>query len=206
MSIKTKIAWFLMKAFRKSAIVLEQSIKQPKGNIGRHNYGPLANPSDYDWNFIESIGSFCSFGAGTAVVQTHYMGVTTHQFLFSSWRYPEFDKILPHDKQKAIFDEYIASRKTVIGNDVWTGRNVTIMSGVHIEDGAVIGSGAVVTKDVPPYAIVAGVPAKIIRYRFDQSTINALEQIQWWNWDDKIIAERFDDFLEIEVFVKKYAK
>jgi virginiamycin A acetyltransferase len=70
----------------------------------------------------------------------------------------------------------------VIGNDVWIGYEAVILSGVHIGDGAIIGARAVVTKDISPYTIVGGVPAKAIRKRFDDETINALLQIQWWNW------------------------
>lgn len=208
LGIKKKILGKLQTINRKVGVILEEKNSETDycSRIGRHCYGPLAKPGEYDMNFIESIGSFCSFGYNTAVVQTHYMGVTTHQFLFASWRYPEFDKLLPHEKQKKIFDEHIKSRKTVIGNDVWTGRNVTIMSGVKIGNGAIIGSGAVVTKDIPDYAVAVGVPAKVIKYRFTEEQINALNEIKWWDWDDKTIAERFDDFLDIEQFIKKYEK
>ena len=196
---------FLFKLNRRLGFALEKKCETVDYScIGRHCYGPLAKPGAYDMNFIESIGSFCSFGPNTAVVQTHYMGVTTHQFLFSSWRYPELDALMPKEKQEKVFREHIASRKTRIGNDVWTGRNVTIMSGVHIGNGAIIGSGAVVTKDVPDYAIVAGVPAKIIKYRFPEEQIRQLIAIAWWNWDDKTIAERFDDFLDMDAFIQKY--
>lgn len=172
--------------------------------IGRCCYGPLANISGYDANFVESIGSFCSFGPNTAIVQQHYMGVTTHQFLFASWRYPHLDKLMPKEKQKKLFDENISLKKTIIGNDVWTGRNVTIMAGVKIGNGAIIGAGAVVTKDVPDYAIVAGVPAKIIKYRFSEDIIFKLNKIKWWDWSDDLIASRYDDFLDVNNFVEKY--
>lgn len=195
-----------MKLFRKTAINLEKKSQTVDyGNIGRHCYGPLAKPTQYDMNFIESIGSFCSFASGVSIAQTHYMGVTTHQFLFSSWRYPELDKLLPHDKQKDVFDKYIASKKTKIGNDVWVGQNAVIMAGVNIGDGAVIGAGAVVTKDIPDYAIAVGVPAKVIKYRFDEETVKKLKKIKWWEWSDEQIAERYDDFLNIDEFVKKYS-
>lgn len=206
MSLKKKLLKKMQIVNRRIGVRLDKKTSEVDygKRIGRHNYGPLAKPGEYDMNFIESIGSFCSFGFNTAVVQTHYMGVTTHQFLFASWRYPDFDRKLPHDKQEKIFREYIASRKTFIGNDVWTGRNVSIMAGVRIGDGAVIGTGAVVTHDIPPYAIAVGVPAKVIKYRFTPEQIEALEQIQWWNWDDDIIAERYDDFLDIDEFIRKY--
>lgn len=76
---------------------------------------------------------------------------------------------------------------TVVGNDVWIGHEALIMPGVSIGDGAIIASRSVVTKDVPPYTIVAGNPAKIIRERFDQKTISKLIDIQWWNWPIEII-------------------
>lgn len=75
----------------------------------------------------------------------------------------------------------------VIGNDVWIGYEAVIMAGVTIGNGAIIGTRAVVTKDVPPYTIVGGVPAKSIRRRFDQATIEKLEALRWWDWDEEKI-------------------
>jgi virginiamycin A acetyltransferase len=72
---------------------------------------------------------------------------------------------------------------TVVGNDVWTGYGVTVMPGVSIGDGAIVATSSVVTKDVPPYAVVGGNPAKVIRYRFSETDIQRLLRIAWWNWD-----------------------
>ena len=77
----------------------------------------------------------------------------------------------------------------VIGNDVWIGYEAVILSGVTIGDGAVIGARAVVTKDVPPYTIVGGVPAKPIRMRFPEEVVAALQKLQWWNWPRERIAK-----------------
>ena len=85
---------------------------------------------------------------------------------------------------------------TEIGHDVWIGHGVIIEAGIHV-----------VTHDVPPYAIVAGVPAKVIRFRFEQKQIEALQEIAWWDWDDEVFRQRIDDFsLDIDKFIDKYRK
>ena len=89
------------------------------------------------------------------------------------------------------FEEY---EKTEIGNDVWIGSNCLIKAGVKIGNGAVIGMGSVVTHDVPPYEIWAGNPARLIRKRFDEDTINRLQNICWWDWDDERLRKYGDLF------------
>lgn len=95
-----------------------------------------------------------------------------------------------------------------IGSDVWIGMDCTISSGVKIGHGAVVGAGAVVTKNVPPYAIVAGNPAAVVRYRFDESVIEALLKIEWWNWNDDTIKNSVSLLLSSQIgeFIDKYSE
>lgn len=93
-----------------------------------------------------------------------------------------------------------------IGNDVWLGYGSTVLSGVTIGDGAVVGACSVVTKDVPPYAIVIGAPAKVVKYRFDKKYIAQLLNIQWWNWSPEELETRGKHLLscDIEEFIKTH--
>lgn len=129
------------------------------------------------------IGKFCSIACGARFIFTsanHTMkSLSTYTFplFFEEWGLNKGQVTSAWDNKGDI----------VIGNDVWIGYEAVILSGVHIGDGAIIGTRAVVTKDVPPYSIVGGVPAKEIRKRFDEETITKLQQIEWWNWTfDKI--------------------
>ena len=96
--------------------------------------------------------------------------------------------------------------KVFIGNDVWIGENVFIKPGINIGDGAVIGAHSVVTKNVPPYAIVAGCPAKVIKYRFDEQTIKKLEEIKWWEMDEKYLKNVSSHFDDIDYFLRENNK
>jgi acetyltransferase-like isoleucine patch superfamily enzyme len=94
----------------------------------------------------------------------------------------------------------------VIGNDVWIGMNAIILAGVKIGNGAVVGAGAVVTHSVPAYAIVAGVPAKILRYRYTEDQRAELLKIAWWNWSDEKIKNNADYFYGgVDNFIQKFA-
>lgn len=93
----------------------------------------------------------------------------------------------------------------IIQNDVWVGRGATVMAGVTLHNGCVVAADAVVTKDVPPYTIVGGNPARVLRRRFDEETAAALQQIAWWDWPEQVQKDRKDDFgLPVQEFVRKY--
>lgn len=97
-------------------------------------------------------------------------------------------------------------QRVTIGRDSWIGHGVVIMPGVSIGHGAVVGSNAVVTKDVAPYAIVAGAPAKFIRWRFPPAIAQALETTLWWDWDHATLRDRLPDFKDLRTFLAKYAQ
>ena len=94
--------------------------------------------------------------------------------------------------------------QVVVGHDVWIGRGVTIFGGVKIGNGAVIGAKAVVAKDIPPYAIAVGNPARVIKYRFDTETIKKFLAVKWWNWDLKKIADNLPLMTDVEKFLKAH--
>jgi len=129
------------------------------------------------------IGKFCSIACGAKFLFTS----ANHTLKsLSTYPFPVFFEEWNLDK-KHVNSAWDNKGDIVIGNDVWIGYEAVILSGVHIGDGAIIGTRAVVTKDVPPYTIVGGVPAKKIKERFSKETIRALQQIQWWDWPcDKI--------------------
>lgn len=99
---------------------------------------------------------------------------------------------------RILFDEL--RKPPVIGSDCWIGERAFIIGNVNIGDGAVVLAGAVVTKDIPPYAIVGGVPAKIIKYRYDSETIKMLEDFKWWNKDIDWLKEHWEYFNNMEKF------
>lgn len=110
------------------------------------------------------------------------------------------------DQDDEIFFNWRRLQRVTIGHDVWIGHGVVIMPGITIGNGAVVGSNSVVTKDIPPYGIAVGTPAKVIRFRFPRSISDAIERTGWWDWDHETIKERFNDFKDMRIFIDRYGK
>jgi acetyltransferase-like isoleucine patch superfamily enzyme len=152
----------------------------PQYDIGKHSYGN--NLKVYSWNEGSTlrIGVYCSIAHDVEI----FLGgdhrtdwVTTYPF---NVLWPSANHIKGHPRSKG---------DVVIGNDVWIGAGATVMSGVTIGHGAVVAARAMVTKDVPPYAMVAGNPARIIKMRYDDDTIRRLLGVKWWDWEEEKIAD-----------------
>src|SRR4051794_2788104 len=144
------------------------------------------------------IGAFCSIAAGVRLGGSNHPldFVSTHGFQYFANRgyVPEDDRELQRE----------LNRPVVIEDDVWLGTNAIVLPGVTVRRGAVVGAGAVVTRDVPPYAIALGVPARVVRKRLPDDQIEALMAIDWPSWDDAKIREHIDLFRDPAAFVERF--
>ena len=130
------------------------------------------------------VGSFVSVSWNVTIggADHDYTKLSTHSFIYN-----DYDELRPEGEEG--YNRF--SSACVIKNDVWIAANAVILRGVTVGNGSVVGAGAVVTKDVPDYAIVAGVPARIIGYRFEDTIIKMLNEVRWWEWDDATIRENY---------------
>lgn len=187
----------------KQTIYLNTVITNPNIKVGDYTiYNDFVNnPIDFEKNNVLYhypinqdqliIGKFCSIACGAKFIFTsanHTLkSLSTYPFpLF--WE--EYDL-----EQKDVTQAWDKKGDIVIGNDVWIGYEAVIMTGVHIGNGAIIGTRAVVKKDVEPYTIVGGVPAKPIKKRFDDETIKKLQSLCWWDWNKEQLREKLNDIM-----------
>lgn len=181
-------------------VYLKNVITNP--NIEIDNYTMyndfVHNPQDFQKNNVLyhysvnhdrlKIGKFCSIACGAKFIFTS----ANHSLKsLSTYPFPIFFEEWDLDVAN-ITDAWDNKGDIIVGNDVWIGYEAVILSGVTIGDGAIIGSRAVVTKDVPPYTIVGGVPAKPIRRRFDDKTITKLLKLKWWDWSEERIKANIE--------------
>lgn len=181
----------------KQTVYLKNVITDPSISVGEYTmYHDFVNdPKDFQKNNVLYhypinndrliIGKFCSIACGAKFIFTS----ANHTLKsLSTYPFPLFFEEWNLDKAN-VTDSWDNKGDIMIGNDVWIGYKAVIMSGVTIGDGAIIGARAVVTKDVPPYTIVGGIPAKLIRKRFSDEVVSSLLEIKWWEWSDERIRE-----------------
>ncbi len=173
---------------------IKNTVKNPNIIIGDYTYyDDPANSEDFERNVLYHypflgdkliIGKFCALATGVKFIMNgafHKMsGISAYPFSIfgNGW-----EKIIPKK------GELPYKGDTVVGNDVWIGYEALIMAGVKIGDGAIIGAKALVTKDVPPYAVAGGNPAKVIKMRFKEKEVERLLKLKWWDWKVEKISE-----------------
>lgn len=181
----------------KSVCYIKNTVKNPNIIIGDYTYySDKKDATDFEshvthhYSFMNDkliIGKFCAIGEGVEFIMNganhRINSATTYPFsiMRGGW-----EKTTPEIKDLPYKGD------TIVGNDVWIGQNVTVLPGIKIGDGSIIGANSVVTKDVQPYTIVGGNPAKFIRNRFDENTTKHLLEIQWWNWDLQKIFDNLE--------------
>ena len=181
-------------------VYLKNTITDPSIQVGDYNiYNDFVNdPADFEKNNVLYhypvnqdrliIGKFCSIACGAKFL---FNSANHTLSSLSSYPFPLFFEEWGLDKQN-VTASWDNKGDIIIGNDVWIGYEAVLMAGVTIGDGAVIGARAVVTKDIPPYTIAGGIPARPIKRRYSEETIAALSSLKWWDWPEERIAQNLD--------------
>ena len=175
-------------------VFLKSVIRNPAIHVGDYTYyDDPDNPTGFEQNVLYHfdfvgdkliIGRFCQIASGAKFIMN---GANHRTDGFSTYPFVAFGQgWAGHFDEEATFPY---KGDTVIGNDVWLGFKALLMPGVSVGDGAIIAARSVVVDDVPPYAVVAGNPARIVRMRFDDKTISALLKVRWWDWSIEKITQ-----------------
>lgn len=183
---------------------IKNTVSNPNIIIGEYTYYDDPEDSDnfernvlYHFPFVGDkliIGKFCALSRGVKFIMN---GANHKMSGFSTYPFEIFGQGWEHVMPQA--DEYPFKGDTVIGNDVWIGYEAVIMPGVKVGDGAIIAAKSVVTKEVAPYTIVGGNPARTIRPRFSDSIVQALLEIAWWNWDMEKITRNLEQIVSADI-------
>lgn len=220
-NLKKKISFFIKRKRLKDKVriekgcIVEQSFFEGYNTVFRDcsviksSVGLCTYIGDSSYISNAKIGRFCSIAENVRIVIGNHptsVFVTTFPSFYYNTKAqigftfhkgnPLYDGLSRHPKGEMDY-------QVVIGNDVWIGCNCIILGGVRIGDGAIIGAGAVVTKDVAPYSIVAGVPAKVIKFRFTEDQIKFLEKNRWFEWPIEKIKNNYLLFSNIDCFIKR---
>jgi acetyltransferase-like isoleucine patch superfamily enzyme len=209
------LRWFFTKLFlerKYRKLKLEYMVEIHNCKFGSYNmiykFSRLRNTEMGDYSYVArncqiyntTIGKFTCIGPNVVTGMGAHPSsdfVSSHPLFYSTLGQSSGLVIV----EKNLFEEFPVTR---IGNDVWIGNNAIIKYGVNIGDGAIIGAGAVVTKDVEPFSIVGGVPARIIKYRFTKEQIEFLLQFRWWDKDLEWLKSNKDFFQNIEAFIGRF--
>jgi acetyltransferase-like isoleucine patch superfamily enzyme len=201
MTIRSRIKYLRRRikkklSFSAEEILYTKEVLEGRYKIGNHTYG---KPRVVSWGEGTTlmIGKYCSIATNVII----FLGSEHRTDWISTYPFPFL-----WDEAKSIKGHPSTKGDVVIGNDVWIGFGATILSGVTIGDGAAIGACSLVIRDVPPYAIVAGNPAQVIRHRFDAETVQKLLRIKWWDWPDEKVKENVHLICSdsIHAFIKKF--
>ena len=188
-----------------SLCFIKNVVKNPNIIIGDYTYYyDEKGENDFEkhvthmYDFIGDkliIGKFCSIATGIEFIMNganHKMNsITTYPFYIMGGEWGS--ALAPHTNELPLKGD------TVIGNDVWFGQNVTVLPGVHIGDGAIIGANSVVAKDIPPYSIAVGNPCHVVKKRFSDETIKYLEELKWWDWDIEKIEKNMKILMDANI-------
>lgn len=191
-------------------LFLKENNHHPEIHIGDYTYYASEGAEDF---FVDNvlyhhpghgqlwIGNFCSIANGVQFI----MGAANHSMQsFSSYPFNQIKKEW-RDKLGMTAADMPQRGDTRVGHDVWLGRDARILPGVTIGNGAVIGASAVVAKDIPPYAVAVGNPARVVKYRFDEETIAFLQELKWWDFSEEQIDQAIPYLTSLDLEASKKA-